>query len=76
MGYDEIDDVDECFYTASDFLDLTSVIIQLPAASPATVPVQHARWRLFEGAPEASWMFVGISSEASRGPVGGSFEYP
>eukprot|EP00959_Pyramimonas_sp_CCMP1952_P349751 7328300-Pyramimonas_sp.AAC.1 len=27
--------------------------IQLPASSPATVPTQHFRWRLFEGAWEA-----------------------
>ena len=44
---------------------------QLPAASPAAVQVQHVRWRLFEGAPGASWMFSGMSWEASRGPVGG-----
>ena len=29
------------------------VMIQLPAASPATVPAQRSGWRLFEGAREA-----------------------
>ena len=38
------------------------------------MPGQHARWRSFEGAPEASWKFVGTSWEASRGLVVRSFE--